>query len=140
MKKPNKKILVGMSLLSAAVLGGCGLGRDNEEVQDVYGPPVEDVYENDEPMETLYGPPPDELIDEPVEELSGEEDTDEVSDSSSDTSSDTAPDTSSDSSKGAQDNATKVQGDDTSDIDAENSETKGSETVTSGMGDTDPAD
>ena len=53
MKKPNKKILVGMSLLSAAVLSGCGLGRDNEEVQDVYGPPVEDVYENDEPMETL---------------------------------------------------------------------------------------
>lgn len=58
MKKPNKKILVGMSLLSAAVLSGCGLGRDNEEVQDVYGPPVEDVIDNPGPEERLYGPPP----------------------------------------------------------------------------------
>ncbi len=52
MKKLTKPLLVGMSLLAAAVTGAC-----NKGVETIYGPPGSFDNSGDGEIEDIYGPP-----------------------------------------------------------------------------------
>ena len=79
MKKKPKTVAkrvgacVGAAAISAAMLTGCNwFSPEDNEPQDVYGPPLdwEDGYRpEDELPEPVYGPPPEDLYDPADEEI-----------------------------------------------------------------------
>lgn len=65
------------AIIAASLGGNLGLarcGRADQPAAGLYGPPIEAPQDDDDPVETVYGPPPgeyDEPIDEPIEDVYG---------------------------------------------------------------------
>ena len=66
MKKPTKKIMMGLALLQGLSLAACGPDSSSSEnkAQSVYGPPPTSIESQDD-VQDVYGPPPTEYQEEP---------------------------------------------------------------------------